>query len=133
MAGLTASSLFICLQEEPSTSTRTHAMTHPETQHSHSRLKISKFWDKKTLPTTILQRFLLLQFVYSQDILSELAGYGPKGMFFLIFFFAVFLLGLENLNRDLKTCFENTSSTMKTECCMHEQAFTFINEEINCL
>lgn len=62
-------------------------MTHPETQHSHSRLKISKFWDKKTLPTTILQRFLLLQFVYSQDILSELAGYGPKGMFFLIIFF----------------------------------------------
>lgn len=49
----------------------------------------------------------------------------------LLFFCSAFSFGLENLNR-VNISFEKASSAMGAECCMHEYAFSFINEELKC-
>lgn len=50
---------------------------------------------------------------------------------FSYFLFCVFTWPGES-EQSLNISFENTSSAMKTECCMHEYAFSFMNEELNC-
>lgn len=125
MGLLTASSFLVCLLKDPRTSTLTHPLTHP-TLAQRSKNVNSGIKKNKNKPSPHFCR----DFCCCDLFIAEIFQTNWLDMDLREWFSYFCCVG--ESEQSLNISFEKTSSALKTECCMHEYAFSFINEELNC-